>query len=113
MCSSDLPTPLISLRIVVLASDPSVCISYQVRAVSIWPFVTTLVLILILVLILNIATMSIISLLLVLGFVCGSVLISTRHDFANCKGNTLIQALLHATQLPTQGIVATISLHCH
>ena len=88
---------LVSPRVVVLASDPSICIGYQVRVVSIWPLATSLLLILTLVRVLVIATLSFVPFILVLGFVSGSVLISTCHDFTNCKGNTLIQALLHAT----------------
>ena len=42
--------------------------------------------ILVLVLILIATTLSFISFLLVLGFICGCMLISTCHDLTNCKG---------------------------
>ena len=38
---------MISSRIIILASDSSVCIGHQVRVVAIWPLATTLVLILV------------------------------------------------------------------
>ena len=62
-----------------------------------WPLAPTLILVLILVLILTIATLSFSSFLLILCFVCGRMFVSTCHDLANRKGDTLIQALLHTT----------------